>query len=134
MDNINQYEKEYNEESLFKKLKKYGKKIGSKLVYYVLILFYTLQDPNVPVKIKATIVGSLGYFILPFDIIPDVTPGIGHVDDLNMIMVALGFVILYITPEIKEKARNKMRDIFGDDIDKEVDEFEKGLEEPQDKI
>lgn len=127
MEDTNQFEKEYNEESLFKKLKKYGKKIGSKLVYYVLILFYTLQDPAVPVKIKATIVGSLGYFILPFDIIPDMTPGIGHVDDLNMIMMALGMIILYITPEIKEKARNKMRDIFGESIDEEINELEKDL-------
>ena len=129
MEDMNQFEKEYNEESLFKKLNKYGKKIGSKLVYYVLILFYTLQDPSVPIKIKATIVGSLGYFILPFDIIPDMTPGIGHVDDLNMIMMALGMIILYITPEIKEKARNKMRDIFGESIDEELNELEKDLME-----
>ena len=71
--------------------------------------------------------GSLGYFILPFDIIPDMTPGIGHVDDLNMIMMALGMIILYITPEIKEKARNKMRDIFGESIDEEINELEKDL-------
>ena len=129
MEDMNQFEKEYNEESLFKKLKKYGKKVGSKLVYYILILFYTLQDPTVPVKIKATIVGSLGYFILPFDIIPDITPGIGYVDDLNMVIMALGMIMLYITPEIKEKARNKMRDIFGEEIDEEINNLEKELME-----
>ena len=129
MEDMNQFEKEYNEKSLFKKLKKYGKKIGSKLVYYVLILFYTLQDPAVPVKIKATIVGSLGYFILPFDIIPDLTPGIGYVDDLNAIMIALGMIMFYITPEIKEKARNKMKDIFGEEIEEEINNLEKELME-----
>lgn len=115
-----QYEKEYNEETLFKKIIKLGKKIGLKLIYYVLILFYILQDPTVPAKIKAVITGALGYFIFPFDIIPDSMPGIGYVDDMATITAALTMSLLYVTPEIKQKAKNKLKDIFGEDIDKEL--------------
>ena len=58
-----QYENEYSEEKFFKKLTKCAKKVGAKLVYYALILYYVLQDPAVPAKYKAAIVGALGYFI-----------------------------------------------------------------------
>ena len=116
----NQYEKEYNEKTLFKKIIKLGKKIGLKLIYYVLILFYILQDPTVPTKIKAVITGALGYFIFPFDIFPDSMPGIGYVDDMATITAALAMSLLYVTPEIKQKAKNKLKDIFGEDIDKEL--------------
>ena len=116
----NQYEKEYNEKTLFKKIIQLGKKIGLKLIYYVLILFYILQDPTVPAKIKAVITGALGYFIFPFDIFPDSMPGIGYVDDMATITAALAMSLLYVTPEIKQKAKNKLKDIFGEDIDKEL--------------
>jgi uncharacterized membrane protein YkvA (DUF1232 family) len=122
-----QYEKEYNEETLFKKIIKLGKKIGLKLIYYVLILFYILQEPTVPVKIKAVITGALGYFIFPFDIFPDSMPGIGYVDDMATITAALTLSLLYVTPEIKQKAKNKLKDIFGEDIDKELVLIDKEL-------
>jgi uncharacterized membrane protein YkvA (DUF1232 family) len=124
----NQYVKEYNEETLFKKIIKLGKKIGLKLIYYVLILFYILQEPTVPVKIKAVITGALGYFIYPFDIFPDSMPGIGYVDDMATITAALAMSLLYVTPEIKQKAKNKLKDIFGEDIDKELALIDKELD------
>jgi uncharacterized membrane protein YkvA (DUF1232 family) len=123
-----QYEKEYNEETLFKKIIKLGKKIGLKLIYYVLILFYILQDPAVPAKIKAVITCALGYFIFPFDIFPDSMPGIGYVDDMATITAALTMSLLYVTPEIKQKAKNKLKDIFGEDIDKELVLIDKELD------
>jgi uncharacterized membrane protein YkvA (DUF1232 family) len=124
----NQYVKEYNEETLFKKIIKLGKKIGLKLIYYVLILFYILQEPTVPAKIKAVITGALGYFIFPFDIFPDSMPGIGYVDDMATITAALAMSLLYVTPEIKQKAKNKLKDIFGEDIDKELALIDKELD------
>ncbi|PEO50494.1 hypothetical protein CN563_02685 [Bacillus sp. AFS026049] len=51
-------------------MKKFGKKAGVKVVYVALLLFYTLQKPTTPVWAKTVIVGALGYFILPIDLIP----------------------------------------------------------------
>ena len=122
--NNKQYEKEYSEEKFFKKLAKYAKKVGAKLVYYVLILYYVLQDPAVPAKYKAAIVGALGYFILPFDLIPDIAIGAGYVDDMGVVLGAVMTVIMHITPAVKESAKQKMRDIFGNDIDDLLDKFD----------
>ena len=44
-------------------------------------------------------------------------------------MIALGMIMFYITPEIKEKARNKMKDIFGEEIEEEINNLEKELME-----
>ena len=61
------YGGKYSEEKLFEKLKKFAAKVGKKLVYAVLLLYYTLQKENVPLKAKAIIIGVLGYFISPLD-------------------------------------------------------------------
>lgn len=107
----------YSDDKFWDKLKKFAKKAGSSVVYAVLLLYYTLQKPEVPTKAKAIIIGALGYFILPFDLIPDVAVGIGYTDDLGALGVALFQVAMYIDDEIKEKAKEKLKDWFGEDVD-----------------
>lgn len=107
-----EYSKVYDENKFIKKIKKNVKAIGEKLLYNLFIGFFLLQDPNVPVKVKATIVGALGYFIAPLDIVPDLAPGIGYADDAAAIAGALAIAAFYITPEIKEKARKKVDDLL----------------------
>ena len=120
------YEKEFSEEKFFSKLKKHAKKIGAKIVYYALILFYALQEPTVPFKAKAAIVSALGYFIVPFDLFPDIGPA-GYTDDLGVLMGALTAVAMCITPMVKQKARQKMKDLFGDNIEEDIEQFENDL-------
>jgi uncharacterized membrane protein YkvA (DUF1232 family) len=107
----------YSEEKLWQKLKKYGKKAGVSAVYSVLLLYYTLQKPDVPPKVKAIIIGALGYFIFPIDLIPDLSPGVGFTDDLGALGVALLQVAMYIDDDVKQKAQKKLADWFGKDVD-----------------
>lgn len=109
--------KHYSEDKFWAKLKKFGKKAGSSVVYAVLLLYYTLQKPEVPKKAKATIIGALGYFILPVDLIPDFAVGIGFTDDLGALGIALIQVAIYIDDEIKMKAKNKLAEWFGNNVD-----------------
>ncbi|MGF7535321.1 YkvA family protein [Bacillus mexicanus] len=110
-------QKYYSEDKFWDKLKKFGKKAGASVVYAVLLLYYTLQKPEVPMKAKTVIIGALGYFIFPFDIIPDLTPVVGYSDDLAALGVALLQVAMFIDEDIKNKAKNKLKDWFGEDID-----------------
>lgn len=103
----------YSEKSLFDKIKNFAQKAGIKLVYVALLLYYTLQKDDVPVWAKGVIVSALGYFIVPLDFIPDITPGIGFGDDLASLISALIAVSCYIDDEIKTRARNKLKDWFG---------------------
>ncbi|EKN67627.1 hypothetical protein BABA_12895 [Neobacillus bataviensis LMG 21833] len=109
--------KNFSDEKFWDKLKKFGKKAGSSVVYAVLLLYFTLQKPEVPVKAKTIIIGALGYFILPFDLIPDFAVGVGYTDDLGALGVALLQVAMYIDDDIKNKAKEKLKDWFGDGVD-----------------
>lgn len=116
-------EKYYSEEKFWQKLKKFAVKAGHTAVYTALLLYYTLQKPEVPKKAKMTIIGALGYFILPFDLIPDVAVGVGYTDDLGALTVALLQVAIYIDDDVKAKAKGKLADWFGHNVDtKEVDQ------------
>lgn len=66
------------------------------------MLFYSLKDPSVPMKAKATIIGALGYFIAPIDLIADPIPVAGYGDDLAAIIATLGVISIYLTEETKK--------------------------------
>ncbi|WP_241657924.1 YkvA family protein [Anaerobacillus alkaliphilus] len=114
---MNQHEKHFSEESFWTKVQKFSKKAGTSVVYAVLLLYYTLQKPDVPLKVKAIITGALGYFILPLDIIPDIAAGVGYADDLTVVIFALVQVALFVDDEIKKQAKQKLRDLFGENVD-----------------
>ena len=71
---------------------------------------------------KTTIIGALGYFILPLDILPDFIPMVGFTDDLSAILLALHAVWKNITPEIKAMAAAKASELFGDFNQQEIDD------------
>ncbi len=114
MDNT---EKHYSEDKFWNKLKKFGVKAGHSVVYTALLLYFTLQKPDIPKKAKMVIIGALGYFILPTDFIPDIAVGIGFTDDLGALGLALMQVAMYIDDDVKAKAKAKLTDWFGDDVD-----------------
>ncbi|RTR35696.1 DUF1232 domain-containing protein [Robertmurraya yapensis] len=115
-------EKHYSEDKFWTKLKKFAVKAGHSVVYTVLLLFYTLQKPDLPKKARITILAALGYFILPVDLIPDFAVGIGFTDDLGALGVALIQVAMHIDDEVKQKAKAKLTDWFGANVDtSEVD-------------
>ncbi len=109
-------------EKFWGKLAKFAKKAGASVVYAVLLLYFTLKKPDVPVKEKTTIIGALGYFILPVDLIPDMAVGIGFTDDLGALGIVLIQVAMYIDEDTKQKAKQKLADWFGDNVStKEID-------------
>ena len=112
MENYVQYSKFYSEDSFWKKLKAMAGKAGIKVVYVALLLYYMLVDQAVDLKSKVTIVAALGYFIFPFDILPDLIPVIGFTDDLSVLMFALSVVKGNINETHRLKARNIMEQWF----------------------
>ncbi|RPJ95207.1 DUF1232 domain-containing protein [Rummeliibacillus sp. TYF005] len=117
-----QHEKHYSEEGLWNKIKKYSKKAGSSVIYAVLLLYYVMKKAEVPKKEKTLILGALGYFILPLDLIPDIAPGVGYVDDLGALIAALVRVSMYIDADIKKQAKDKIQDWFGDVDTSDIDD------------
>ena len=117
VETLKKHRKHYSEDGLWNKIKKYSKKAGSSVIYAVLLLYFVLQKKEVPTRSKAMIIGALGYFILPFDLIPDVAAGIGYTDDIGALLAALWQVSMYIDQDVKNQAKEKLKNWFGDDVD-----------------
>lgn len=56
-----------------------------------------LRDRRVPLWVRAVIPALILYLAMPFDIIPDFIPVLGHVDDVVVVFLAVG-VLLRFTP------------------------------------
>jgi len=125
--NKEKYIEVYSEDKLFNKILKFAKKAGIKLIYIVLLLFYTLQKSTTPKLAKSIIIGGLGYFILPLDALSDFIPMIGFTDDLTALISVLIAVALYVDNEVKLKAKLKLKDWFGDFDHKELEDVDKRL-------
>lgn len=106
-------EQHYSETGFWDKLKQYALTAGKELVEKALWLYYAAQDPSTPAWAKSVMYGALGYFILPLDAIPDLTPLIGYSDDLGVLAAALAAVSMYLTDEVKQQARQKLTAWFG---------------------
>jgi uncharacterized membrane protein YkvA (DUF1232 family) len=120
---IVRYEKYYSEESLADKLLKVAKRAGVKVVYAVFLLYYTLLDDAFPYREKVIVLGALGYFIFPFDFIPDVIPLLGFTDDLLALVFVLRKVYTHVTPGIEERSKAQVKRIFGEVDEKEFNLF-----------
>jgi uncharacterized membrane protein YkvA (DUF1232 family) len=119
---IEKYQEHYSEPKFAGKLAKVAKSAGRMMVYAALLLYYVLKSPSVKKGDKTTIIGALGYFILPLDILPDFIPMVGFTDDLSAILLALHAVWKNITPEIKAMAAAKASELFGDFNQQEIDD------------
>ena len=102
---VEKYGTYYSENKFWQKVQRVAKKVGATVIRPVFQLYYLLHDKDVPLQHKAYIIGALGYFILPFDLIPEgILPVIGFTDDVAVMGLVLKIVKDSITPEIRAKA------------------------------
>ena len=109
---LEKYQSKYSESKFWSKIKTIIKNAGKDLLYLALLLCYVLQSDDVSLRHKATIIGALGYLILPLDLIPDTIPVIGFTDDLTALTTAYEIVKSSITPEIEARAKAKADELF----------------------
>ena len=76
-------------------------------------LFYVGIDVGTPMHIRRICLAPLGYFIFPADAIPDIIPVVGYSDDLGVLAITVATVAAFITPKIKERARETADKWFG---------------------
>ncbi len=109
------YKDKFSESGFVEKISRVAKRAGVKLVYAALILYYTLESPNISLRDKAYIVGALGYLISPLDLVPDAIPIAGLGDDLAVLLYVLQRVWIDVPNDVKEKAKARLSSWFDDD-------------------
>jgi uncharacterized membrane protein YkvA (DUF1232 family) len=67
--------------------------------------YYCAFDQATPLQVKATLIGALAYFVLPFDFVPDILPLIGFTDDAAVLITAIKVVAGHVRPEHRGAAR-----------------------------
>ena len=113
-ENGDKLKKWFSEAQLSIKLGKVAKKVGSVILYPVLLLYNMYKSPSTSSKDKLMIIAPLAYFILPIDLIPDMILGLGYADDGIAVMAALKAITTSITPEIIEQTKLMHKNLIGE--------------------
>jgi len=89
---------------MFEKLKAMGRAMKTEIQVYRLVL----RDPRTPWPAKALLWLAVGYFLLPFDLIPDFIPVLGHLDDLVIVPTLVILALKMIRKEVVEDCRKRI--------------------------
>ena len=81
---------------------------GLKVEVYALYLAY--RDPRVSWYARVFAAAVVGYAFSPIDLIPDVVPVLGYVDDLIVVPLGIALAIRMIPPHVLAECREKARE------------------------
>jgi uncharacterized membrane protein YkvA (DUF1232 family) len=84
--------------------------LGQKLKREVRVYRLVLRDPRTPTLPKILLGLAIGYLALPFDLIPDFLPLIGHLDDLIIVPGLVFLALKYIPACVVEECRTKVKE------------------------
>lgn len=89
-------------------VKKAFKKIQEKLKIEIKLYRLVLKDKRTPFAAKILLSLAVAYFFMPFDIIPDFIPVIGHLDDAVIIPGLVYLALKLIPKEIIDEYRGQL--------------------------
>jgi uncharacterized membrane protein YkvA (DUF1232 family) len=75
----------------------------------LLAAYYCAFDKETPRHVQAALAGAIAYFVLPFDLIPDMLPVLGFTDDAAVLATAIRLVAAHIKPEHRQAARAALK-------------------------
>jgi uncharacterized membrane protein YkvA (DUF1232 family) len=86
------------------------KKLATRLPFVedLFAAYYCAFDRDTPLQVKAALIGALAYFVLPFDMVPDMMPMLGFADDAAVLATALRLVASHLKPAHREAAQRAM--------------------------
>lgn len=91
--------------------KKFRRVVGSiPFARDLLAAYFCALDPATPLKVRATLLGALVYFIMPVDVLPDVIAVLGFTDDAAVLFAAIRAVSTSIRPVHYDKADKALAD------------------------
>lgn len=107
------FKEAYSDRAFWGKARAFARSAGESVLGFALKLYFAAQDPETPTWARTTIYGALGYFIMPVDAIPDMTPALGYSDDLGVLVAAAATVAAHVTEAHRAEAQETLQRWFG---------------------
>lgn len=76
----------------------------------VVAAYYCAFDPATPLRTRGILLGALAYFVMPFDMVPDILAVVGFSDDVAVLTAALAAISGQIKDEHYIKADAALAD------------------------
>lgn len=81
---------------MFKKIQSWAKRLKNN----VLVLWFALKSPNIPLTAKLIGIFTVAYALSPIDLIPDFIPILGYLDDLILVPILVWITIRLIPNDV----------------------------------
>lgn len=91
------------------------KSIGLALKREVQVYQLAIKDARTPRTAKWLLGFTVGYTLLPFDLIPDFIPVLGHLDDVLIVPLLVIVALRLIPPEVIVDCRRIVNKLGGED-------------------
>ena len=89
------------------------KRLTREAATHALSLYYLCVDHTVPAHARAAGVTALAYLVMPADVVPDVLPMVGLVDDAGVLAAAVVDLGCHLAPRHRHEARRALRRLLG---------------------
>lgn len=89
---------------MFDRLKSVGRSLRREIEVYQ----HLINDDRTPKLAKLLLVLAIGYALLPFDLVPDFIPVVGHLDDVIVVPGLIILALRLVPKEIIEEYRSKV--------------------------
>jgi uncharacterized membrane protein YkvA (DUF1232 family) len=98
----------FDDNELKDKLRTLPRSVVGNVVEKALLLRELFFDESTPLWIKGTIAGTILYLVSPLDACADFLPGVGYLDDIALLGLAIANFEGLISDEIRERVRRRM--------------------------
>jgi uncharacterized membrane protein YkvA (DUF1232 family) len=72
--------------------------------------YYCAMDPQTPKRARAILLAALAYFVMPFDVMPDLLAVVGFTDDVAVLAAAFRIIQSYISDRHYQAADEALAD------------------------
>jgi uncharacterized membrane protein YkvA (DUF1232 family) len=89
------------------------RRVAAKLPFAqeLLAAYYCAFDRHTPLHVKAALIATLAYFVLPADLVPDVLPALGYADDAASLAATMRLVAAHILPTHRQAAAEALESL-----------------------
>jgi uncharacterized membrane protein YkvA (DUF1232 family) len=87
------------------------KATAKRLKREVMTLYFAARDERTPLLARGFALLVVGYALSPFDLIPDVIPVLGLLDDVILVPIGIWLVLKFVPQIVLEAAREKASEL-----------------------